>query len=54
MDIQAAIEAGATAVAVCTGIFTKEQLASVAPGQDVILLDSLEDTDAVMKALGLA
>lgn len=36
------------------GVFTKEQLAAVAPGKDVVLLDSLEDTDAVMRAMGLA
>lgn len=58
MDIQAALAAGSTAVAVATGIFSREQLeaaaaaAGAAAGQ-LVVLDSLEDLDAVLKVLQL-
>lgn len=58
MDIQAALAAGSVAVAVATGIFSRQQLeaagaaAGAAPGQ-LVVLDSLEDVDAVLKVLQL-
>ncbi len=54
MDILAALEAGATAIGVATGIYTREQLEAVAPGKDVVVCDGLSDVDAVMGLLGLA
>ncbi len=54
MDILAALDAGATAIAVPTGIFTKEQLEAVAPGKGVVVLgEGLSNVEAVMEALGL-
>lgn len=56
MDIQAALEAGSTAIAVATGIFRRAQLEACAAGAtpgSVIVLDSLEDVGAVLKALQL-
>lgn len=53
MDILAAVDAGAVAIAVATGIYTREQLEAVAPGKGVVVLDGLSDLDAVMTALGL-
>lgn len=53
MDILAAVDAGAVAIAVATGIYTKDQLEAVAPGKGVVVLDGLSDLDAVMTALGL-
>lgn len=52
-DVLAAVNAGVTAIAVATGIFTKEELALVAPGKDVIVLDGLADVEAFMKLVGL-
>ena len=52
-DILAAVDAGATAIGVATGIYTKEQLEAVAPGKDVIVLDGLHDIDGFLKAVGL-
>ena len=53
MDMKAAGLAGARALGVCTGIFTREQLAphQGAGGQ---VLDGLEDTAAALAAFGLA
>ena len=51
MDVQAAEAAGAGAVGVTTGIYTEEQLRSVAPGATV--LDGLADQPVVLRALGL-
>lgn len=56
MDIQAALGAGSTAVGVATGIFSREQLdryKNDAPANSVVVLDSLEDLDAVLKVLRL-
>jgi phosphoglycolate phosphatase-like HAD superfamily hydrolase len=57
MDIQAALAAGATAIGVTTGTFSREQLEAAASGASpgrLVLLDSLQDGPAVMKALQLA
>ncbi|GFH08393.1 uncharacterized protein HaLaN_03344 [Haematococcus lacustris] len=81
MDIQAALAAGAKAVGVTTGIYSREELLAAAPPGVVysvelphtwhgrpppappwdgtppgalLVLDSLEDTSAVLKAFGLA
>jgi phosphoglycolate phosphatase-like HAD superfamily hydrolase len=56
MDIQAALAAGSVAVGVATGIYSRQQLEECAGGAaagSVVLLDSLEDTDAVLKAFQL-
>lgn len=56
MDIQAALGAGSIAVGVATGIFSREQLESYksdALPNSVVVLDSLEDLDAVLKVLQL-
>ncbi|KAG2500409.1 hypothetical protein HYH03_001980 [Edaphochlamys debaryana] len=53
MDIKAAIDAGAVPIGVSTGIYSKAQLEAVAPGQQVVVLESLEDADAVLGAMGL-
>ena len=52
-DILAAIEKGAIAIGVATGIYTKEQLEAVVPGGQVVVLDDLTDTAAFMRVLGL-
>ncbi|KAG1680552.1 hypothetical protein FOA52_014999 [Chlamydomonas sp. UWO 241] len=54
MDILAALDAGAVAIAVDTGVFTREQLEAVAPGKGVIHLSGMANTAAFMKAVGLA
>ena len=55
-DMQAAIAANSIAIGVTTGVFTREQLlasgADAAPGQ-VVVLDSLEDIEKVLKVLRL-
>lgn len=39
---------------VATGIFTREQLEAVAPGNpDLVVVDSFEDLEATLKAIGL-
>ncbi|KAL6765250.1 HAD-like domain-containing protein [Haematococcus lacustris] len=57
MDIQAALAAGAKAVGVTTGIYSREELLAAAPPGTppgaLLVLDSLEDTSAVLKAFGL-
>lgn len=56
MDIQAALEAGCVAVGVTTGVYSRQQLEAagegVAAGR-LVVLDSLEDVDAVLKVLQL-
>lgn len=51
MDIQAAEAAGAVAVAVATGVFTKEALQACSP--NAIVLDSLASLPQALAALGL-
>lgn len=56
MDLQAALGAGSTAIGVTTGIYSRQQLeacAAEAPPGRVVVLDSLEDVDAVLKVLQL-
>ncbi|GAX80513.1 hypothetical protein CEUSTIGMA_g7951.t1 [Chlamydomonas eustigma] len=53
-DILAALEGGATAIGVATGIYTADELRAVAPRGDVIVLENLQDTSNVLKAFGLA
>ena len=55
-DILAPLEAGFKGVGVCTGIFNNEQLlASVPAGKegDVVVLESLEDVQAALRAFNL-
>ncbi|WIA15404.1 hypothetical protein OEZ85_002060 [Tetradesmus obliquus] len=56
MDIRAALEAGCVAVGVTTGVYSRQQLEAagegVAAGR-LVVLDSLEDVDAVLKVLQL-
>lgn len=51
MDVQAAVGGGATPVGVCTGIYTRQELAEAAPGG--VVLDDLTDLRAVMQTFGL-
>lgn len=56
MDIQAALAAGSVAVGVATGIYSRQQLEECGAGAaagSVVVMNSLEDTDAVLKALQL-
>jgi phosphoglycolate phosphatase-like HAD superfamily hydrolase len=52
MDVQAAVGAGAQAVGVCTGIYSRQQLTDAAP--EAVVLDNLQDQEIVMATLGLA
>jgi phosphoglycolate phosphatase-like HAD superfamily hydrolase len=52
-DILAALDAGATAIGVATGIYTKEQLEQVAPGRDVVVLPGLADVEKFLDVVGL-
>jgi phosphoglycolate phosphatase-like HAD superfamily hydrolase len=51
MDVQAAVGAGAVAVGVCTGIYTRQELAEAAP--EAVVLEDLCDLQAVMQTFGL-
>lgn len=51
--LQAALAAGAVPIAVATGIFSRNQLEAVAPGESVVVLDSLADVPLVLQTLGL-
>jgi phosphoglycolate phosphatase-like HAD superfamily hydrolase len=51
MDVQAAVAAGAKALGLTTGIYTKDELLEVAP--EAVVLDGLEDIDRVLEELGL-
>jgi len=51
MDVQAAVAAGAKALGLTTGIYTKDELLEVAP--ESVVLDGLEDIDRVLEELGL-
>jgi phosphoglycolate phosphatase-like HAD superfamily hydrolase len=56
MDVQAALAAGAVAVGVTTGVYTRQQLEESGGGAaagSVVVLDSLEDVGAVLKVLQL-
>lgn len=52
-DMKAAEFAGATAVGLLTGIFSREELADSSQAAEPIILDDLSDTDGVFAALGL-
>ena len=52
MDVQAAVDGGAQAVGVCTGIYTRQELTEAAP--DAVVLEDLEDLPAVLTTLGLS
>ncbi|GBF94295.1 hypothetical protein Rsub_06917 [Raphidocelis subcapitata] len=54
-DVRAAVEAGAAALGVATGTCSAEQLEAARRGPDdeIRVLASLEDTEAVLAALGL-
>jgi hypothetical protein len=51
-DRRARAAAGAVPLGVATGIYSRAELEAVAPG--VVVLDSLADTEAALRALGLA
>ena len=51
MDVQAAEAAGAGAVGVTTGIYTRQELESVAPS--AVVLEGLQDLAAVLQVLNL-
>jgi phosphoglycolate phosphatase-like HAD superfamily hydrolase len=56
MDMQAALAAGCVAVGVTTGVYTRQQLEACGDGAaagSVVVLDSLEDLDHVLKVLRL-
>jgi phosphoglycolate phosphatase-like HAD superfamily hydrolase len=52
-DMKAAEFAGATAVGLLTGIFSRDELANSSEAAEPIILDDLSDTSAVFAALGL-
>ncbi|KAK9829863.1 hypothetical protein WJX72_008333 [[Myrmecia] bisecta] len=52
MDLQAAAEAGAQAIGVTTGIYSRQELE--ATGVDAIILENLADLEAVFRAFNLA
>ncbi len=53
-DILAALGAGATAIGVATGIYSKAELEAVAPeSKDVVVLDDLRELPRVMEVLGM-
>ena len=54
MDIEAAERAGAVAVGLLTGIFSREQLVQSSKLDDPVIFDDLTDTESVMRTLGLA
>jgi phosphoglycolate phosphatase-like HAD superfamily hydrolase len=54
MDVQAALASGAAALGVATGVFPLESLRALGAPPRVVVLESLEDTEAVMAALGLS
>ncbi|KAF5841594.1 halo-acid dehalogenase-like hydrolase [Dunaliella salina] len=55
MDIKAALAAGAKALGVATGVFSKEQLEACAPGNpNLVVVESFEDTAATLAAMGLS
>lgn len=51
-DVRAAVEAGATPIGVCTGIFSREELERASGGKGVVL-DDLADVRRVFEILGL-
>lgn len=51
MDVSAAEAAGAQAVGVTTGIYTRQELAEA--GSGVVLLDGLQDVQRVMEVFNL-
>lgn len=52
MDVSAAEAAGAQAIGVCTGIYTRQEVAEA--GSDVVLLDDLQDIGRVFEVLNLS
>jgi len=55
MDIKAALAAGAKALGVATGVFSKEQLEACAPGNpNLVVVESFENTAATLAAMGLS
>jgi len=53
-DIKAAEFAGATAIGLLTGVFTREELAESSKVESPIIFDDLSRTEEVLAALGLA
>jgi phosphoglycolate phosphatase-like HAD superfamily hydrolase len=53
MDIQAALGAGARAIGVATGVFERAALERLGAPPDVVVLDDLNDLQAVLGHLGL-
>jgi phosphoglycolate phosphatase-like HAD superfamily hydrolase len=54
MDVMAAVGAGATAIGVTTGVYSRQQLEECGPADRVVVFDDLRDTASVLAALGLA
>ncbi|KAI8477326.1 MAG: halo-acid dehalogenase-like hydrolase [Monoraphidium minutum] len=54
MDVRAALQSGARALGVATGVFPQSELDCLGSPPELVVLPTLEDTDAVMAALGLA
>ena len=52
MDVQAAEAAGAQAIGVTTGIYTRQELAEA--GQSVVVLEGLADLGTVLEVLNLS
>jgi phosphoglycolate phosphatase len=53
MDVKAAEYAGATAIGLLTGVFSREDLVNVSKAIDPIVFDTLSDTESVLRAIGL-
>lgn len=54
MDVQAALAAGAQAIGVTTGIYTREELQEFGKPPQVVVFDSLKDINRVLSVLGLS
>jgi len=53
-DIKAGEEGGATSVGVCTGVFSRAELEASASRTSTVILDDMSDTEAALRAFGLA
>ena len=52
MDVSAAEAAGAQAIGVTTGIYTRQELANA--GQSVVVLDGLQDLQSIFEVFNLS
>lgn len=53
MDVQAALESGAVAIAVATGVYPRAELELLGVPPQVVVLDNLEQTDEVLQLMQL-